>query len=71
MNQFANSFAAIPSWVGVILLILFVVSGRLFKDAWKGQGAMWKLRCWVFGLIAFASFAMMVFGVFDFSWASR
>ncbi len=71
MNQSTNFFGAMPSWVGVILLVVFILSGRLFKDAWKLQGARWKLRCRVFGLLALSGFLLMVFGVIDFGWASR
>ncbi|GHB49365.1 hypothetical protein GCM10007094_43250 [Pseudovibrio japonicus] len=71
MDQLSNFIGVMPSWVGVIFLVVFVLSGRLFRDAWKGQGARWKLRCWVFGLIALISFLLMVLGVFDFGWASK
>jgi hypothetical protein len=71
MDQLSNFFGAMPSWVGVVLLVVFILSGRLFRDAWKLQGARWKLRCWVFGLLALLSFLLLVFGVFDFGWASR
>ncbi|AEV39519.1 hypothetical protein PSE_5017 [Pseudovibrio sp. FO-BEG1] len=71
MGQLSNFFSDIPSWVGVILLVVFVLSGRLFRDAWKGQTGRWKLKCWVFGLLALVSFCLMVFGVFDFGWANR
>ena len=71
MDQLSNFFGAIPSWVGVVLLVVFILSGRLFRDAWKLQGVRWKLRCWVFGLLALLSFLFLVFGVFDFGWASR
>lgn len=70
MDQVLNFFSAMPSWFGVVLLVLFALSGRLFKDNWRTQGAGWKLRCWTYGLISVLSFSLMVFGIFDFSWAS-
>ncbi len=71
MNLLGELLGVMPSWVGVILLIAFVLSGRLFRDAWKGKGVRWKLRCWVFGMLALMSFSVMVFGSFDFNWVSK
>lgn len=71
MDSFSNFFSAIPSWFGVILLVLFAVAGRLFKDTWKNKQNGWQIRCWTYGLISFLSFAVMVFGVFDFGWVNR
>lgn len=70
MSQFFSLFSNMPSWVGVVLLVVFALSGRLFRDNWKQQKPGWKKRSWVFGLISLISFCVLVFGSYNFHWAS-
>jgi hypothetical protein len=46
---------------GIALLVLFVVSGKVFRDNWKQQGPNWKRNCWVSGLLALGCFAILAF----------
>ncbi|MCV6547679.1 MAG: hypothetical protein OIF56_10420 [Cohaesibacter sp.] len=46
---------------GIILLVLFVFSGKTFRDNWKQQGDNWKRNCWISGLIALVCFSILAF----------
>lgn len=39
-------------WMGVLLVIAFVISGYRFRRAWKAQPAGWQRQAWVWGVIA-------------------
>ena len=47
--------------VGIALLIVFVIAGKVFRDNWKLKGAHWKRNCIVAGLIATTCFAILAF----------
>lgn len=47
--------------IGIGILILFVVSGKVFRDNWKQQGENWKRNCWVSGIVAALCFAILAF----------
>lgn len=47
--------------VGIAILVVFVVSGKVFRDSWKLQGSYWKVKCWIAGLIAAACFGALAF----------
>ena len=35
--------------IAVILLIIAVLCGHLYRDNWKKQPENWKMRAWMFG----------------------
>ncbi|MTI16045.1 hypothetical protein E1162_02195 [Rhodobacteraceae bacterium RKSG542] len=67
MDAFLSLFQDMPRWWGIVFLITFAITGRLFRDNWRQQNEGWQNRCWVFGSAAVISFALMVFGSFDFT----
>ena len=59
---FMNSAIAITSpAIGVALLVVFVVAGKVFRDNWKQQGPNWKRNCWIAGVVAASCFAVLAF----------
>ncbi len=38
--------------VAVILLIVAVASGHLYRENWKSKPKRWLLRAWIYGAIA-------------------
>ncbi|NVK34531.1 MAG: hypothetical protein HWE23_08620 [Rhodobacteraceae bacterium] len=37
---------------GSLLVVLVVIAGYRFRDNWKHQPDGWKMRAWVYGLLA-------------------
>ncbi|WP_068083837.1 hypothetical protein [Polycladidibacter stylochi] len=57
----------IPSWWGVVFLVVFAMAGNRFRNTWKQRPKGWQLHCWLYAIITILSFSLMVFGSFDFS----
>ncbi|SNY92607.1 hypothetical protein SAMN04515647_2878 [Cohaesibacter sp. ES.047] len=56
------SHIAITSpFVGMTVLVIFVIAGKVFRDNWKLGGAHWKRNCWLSGLVAAACFGVLAF----------
>ncbi|MCT4657373.1 MAG: hypothetical protein N4A65_16390 [Cohaesibacter sp.] len=47
--------------MGIALLLVFVISGKVFRDNWKLQGGNWKRNCWLSGILASLCFAILAF----------
>lgn len=47
--------------VGLTLLVVFVIAGKIFRDNWKQQGPNWKTKCWIAGIVAFCCFLALAF----------
>jgi cytochrome c oxidase assembly factor CtaG len=47
--------------VGITLLVLFVIAGKIFRDNWKQQGPNWKVKCWISGVVALVCFLVLAF----------
>ena len=45
----------------VILLIIFIVFGRLFIINWKNKKEGWQTKAWINGIIALISFLILAF----------
>ena len=45
----------------LILLIIFIISGRLFIINWKNKKEGWRTKAWVNGIIVLTSFLMLAF----------
>lgn len=54
-------FTGLTSVTGIVLLIVFVLTGRLFRDAWKARSPYWRLKCVLYGLVALLSFLAIAF----------
>lgn len=61
MSSVFDIFAGLTPAVGIALLVVFVLFGRLFRDAWKAKAPGWKRKCAVYGGLAFASFLAIAF----------
>tara|TARA_B100000780_G_scaffold251471_1_gene198130 strand:+ start:397 stop:585 length:189 start_codon:yes stop_codon:yes gene_type:complete len=46
----------LPSYVGLILVILMIFFGQAFRENWKNKNGRWVLKAWIYGLISFFSF---------------
>ncbi|MCH9673345.1 MAG: hypothetical protein K0U93_18040 [Gammaproteobacteria bacterium] len=47
--------------LAITLLVVMLFSGRLFRDAWKLKAPGWQAKCWAFGVVSFAAFAVIAF----------
>ncbi len=59
-----NSLGIIGGYAPVIALVLLLVlvfSGKIFRESWKAQGPNWQIKCWISGLIALGSFMVLAF----------
>ena len=45
----------------LILLIIFIIFGRLFIINWKNKNEGWQTKAWVNGIIVIISFLMLAF----------
>lgn len=45
----------------LILLIIFIVFGRLFIVNWKNKKEGWQSKAWINGIIALISFLILAF----------
>ena len=59
-NKFAEFFSYYLS-NSLILLIIFIVFGRLFIVNWKNKKEGWQSKAWVNGIIALISFLILAF----------
>ena len=48
-------------FVGMAILVIFVLAGKVFRDNWKAKGENWKRNCWLAGLVALACFIILGF----------
>nr|WP_321457898.1 hypothetical protein [uncultured Cohaesibacter sp.] len=48
-------------YVGIAILIVFVLAGKVFRDNWKAQGVNWKRNCWLSGGVATFCFMVLAF----------
>jgi hypothetical protein len=46
----------LPSYVGLILIIVMIFFGQAFRENWKNKNDGWLLKAWIYGLISFFSF---------------
>lgn len=56
----ASGFTLSPL-TATLLLVLMLVSGRMFRDAWKQRPSRWAAKCWAYGLVSFAAFVLLAF----------
>lgn len=49
------------SLAGIVILIVFVLAGKIFRENWKLKGPNWKRNCWISGLVAAACFGLLAF----------
>ncbi|WP_319530256.1 hypothetical protein [uncultured Cohaesibacter sp.] len=56
-----SQFAITSPIVGMIILVVFVLAGKVFRDNWKLRGPNWKRNCWLSGLVAAACFGVLAF----------
>ena len=49
------------SFEGVVLLILMVYFGNLFRKNWIKKESYWVLKAWIFGLVSTISFFIIAF----------
>lgn len=62
MKSYAVSQLAITNpYIGIALLIVFVLAGKVFRDNWKLKGSNWVRNCWLSGIVATACFAILAF----------
>ena len=47
--------------LGIAILVLFLLAGRVFRENWKLKGANWKRNCWLAGAVATACFLVLAF----------
>lgn len=45
----------------LILLIIFIIFGRLFIVNWKNKKEGWQSKAWINGIIALISFLILAF----------
>ncbi|WP_146006404.1 hypothetical protein [Cohaesibacter celericrescens] len=57
MSLFTNS----APYLGIALLMIFVIAGKVFRDNWKLKGHHWQRNCWMAGLVASACFGFLAF----------
>ena len=51
----------LPSYIGLILILLMILFGQAFRKNWKNKNNRWLLKAWVYGLISFFSFIVLAF----------
>ncbi len=61
MESLVKLFGDYLPYVGIVLLVVLVFSGRTFRENWKAQGPGWKVKCWISGLLALVCFAVLAF----------
>ena len=49
----------LPSYLGLILILLMIFFGRAFRENWKNKNDGGLLKAWVYGLISFTSFIIL------------
>ena len=59
-NKFVEFFSYSPS-NDLILLIIFIIFGRLFIVDWKNKKEGWKTKAWINGIITLISFLILAF----------
>ena len=63
-NKFVELFSYSPS-KALILLIIFIVFGRLFIVNWKNKKKGWRTKAWINGIITLISFFILAFFPLD------
>ena len=48
-------------YVGIAILMIFVLAGKVFRDNWKLKGEYWKRNCWLAGAVAAVCFCALAF----------
>nr|WP_321463096.1 hypothetical protein [uncultured Cohaesibacter sp.] len=56
-----SNVAIVSPTMGIIVLVIFVLAGKLFRDNWKAQGPHWKRNCWFAGIVAALCFLALAF----------
>ena len=59
-NKFVEFLSYSPS-NSLILLIIFIIFGRLFIVNWKNKKEGWQSKAWVYGIVALISFLILAF----------
>ena len=59
-NNFVEFLSYSPS-DALILLIIFIVFGRLFIVNWKNKKEGWETKAWINGIITLISFLILAF----------
>ena len=59
-NKFVEFFSYSTSYA-LILLIIFIISGRLFIINWKNKKKGWQTKAWINGIITLISFLILAF----------
>ena len=49
----------LPSYLGLILVILMIFFGQAFRANWKNKNDKWVLKAWIYGLISSSSFIVI------------
>ena len=65
MDLIFDLVGQMPRYLGIVFLAIFVVCGRLFLDAWRNRGNLWRLKCWIYGTASFVSFVLVAFGTYN------
>ena len=55
----------LPSYFGLILLLLMIFSGQAFRINWKNKKNRWILKSWIYGLLSSTSFFILVLVPFN------
>ena len=55
----------LPSYAGLLLVLLMIFFGRAFRENWKAKEKNWILKSWIYGLSSAASFFGIIFIPFD------
>ena len=59
-NKFVEFLSYFPS-KPLILLIVFIIFGRLFIVNWKNKKEGWQTKAWINGIITLISFIILAF----------
>ena len=59
-NKFVDNFSYSLS-NSLILLIIFIIFGRLFIVNWKNKEEGWQTKAWINGIITLISFLILAF----------
>ena len=49
----------LPSYLGLILVIVMIFFGQAFRANWKNKNDKWVLKAWIYGLISSSSFIVI------------
>ncbi|MDC1173393.1 hypothetical protein OAT33_02380 [Methylophilaceae bacterium] len=49
----------LPSYLGLILVIIMIFFGQAFRANWKNKNDKWVLKAWIYGLISSSSFIVI------------